>query len=76
MERERIVEEKEALMLERDELELKKLRSGQAISKEMERVSLQVKSLEGSLHQRKAGKEEGEESRDKEKVLEQLSSER
>jgi hypothetical protein len=64
------VQEKEALILERDGLELKKLRSGETISKEMERVSLQVKSLEGSLLQ------EGEGSEVKGRVLEQLSSEK
>lgn len=73
MERERIVLEKEALLLERDGLELKKLRSGQEISQEMERVSLQVRSLDGSLRQCEEGNE-GEGNR--REVLEQLSSER
>lgn len=43
--------EKEALVKERNVLELQKLQQGHVVSQEMERVSVHVKSLEGSLQE-------------------------
>ena len=49
MERERIVREKEMMMVERDSLELKRLRSSHLVTRDLERVSSQMKSVEDSL---------------------------
>ena len=58
MERERIIHEKEALVLARDSLELKKLKCGQVVARDLERVSVQVNSIDSYLKEHTAVREE------------------
>ena len=41
--------EKEALVLERDSLELKKLQSGHVVARQLERMSMQMRSVDSQL---------------------------
>lgn len=52
--------EKELLVNERDSLELKKLQSGQLVARQLERVSMQMKSVDSSLLQCQGGVVSGE----------------
>ena len=81
--RERIIAEKEALMVERDDLEAKKIRSSHSAARAIVRLSQQINTLEDSIQLRQEGggvkgrsKDEGAGARDKEQEVAKLMKER